>query len=320
LDVFWIRAISQTGIYVTFFAYLIWTARRGPRVWVPFVGTLLYALIFEHFNMLRYAHAVGGYNYNPCSWLFLWGDVPLYIPLAWAFIVSTSQALTDRLGLREWSRPYCDALLALLIDLSLDVVAIRLNFWYWRGVGRDDAFFGVPADNFLGWLLVTFTFSLLTRRLWRSTVTERAPLLRRALLQWVVVPPTAYILYLAIERGVHLADALFHATTLRAELGILGGVIACFLAAVVVGSRAGAGDSDSPTADCFNINDAPIKTSHVPPGWRSLAEHGPRHIFHIFGLIGLMYVPIAARTPALWLITATVWTVEWAITWRIGRR
>ena len=62
MDIFWIRVLSQTGIYATFALYLLVSLRRGPREWIPLVGTVVYAVVFEHFNMLRYAHVRGGYS------------------------------------------------------------------------------------------------------------------------------------------------------------------------------------------------------------------------------------------------------------------
>lgn len=315
MDVFWIRTVSQMGIYVTFALSLFWRTRQGAR-WVPYLGMVGYALIFEHFNMLRYAHVQGGYHYHAASWLFL-GDVPLYIPLAWAFIVSTSFALTDRLKLRPSARPFCDALLALLIDLSMDAVAIRLNFWVWHGVGLRDAFFGVPADNFLGWLLVTFTYSFLTRFLWRKEVEERAVLFRRIAAQWLLVPVAAYLLYLGLEAVVHSAYWLFHVYTLRGQLFVLAGVLVLFLIA------AARPDSPSP----FPVSAANVGTRTVEPSRKGteglgheLALHLPRHSFHLFAFIGLFCLPASRRSLALWGLAIIVWVIEAAVVWRARRR
>lgn len=311
MDVFWIRVVSQLGIYGVFTLYLLWTVRRGPSCWAPFLGTVLYAIVFEHFNMLRYAHVVGGYHYHPRSWLFLWGDVPLYIPLAWAFVVSTSQSLSDRIVREAWRKPFSDALQALLLDLSLDIVAIRLGFWTWRGIRWSDAFFGVPADNFLGWLLVTFTFTALTRRLWKSALRDRADLALRSAIQFVIVPIAAYLLYLGLEGIVHSLYYLVHASSQRGQLAVLAGVLLLFvLIAYTRNRRIGrpqtAGRPSPPSVPAPEMHSGEDRLDR----W---ALHGPRQVFHLFGIIGLICIPAARWHPALLTITLVVWAIEAAL-------
>jgi hypothetical protein len=314
MDIYWIRVLSQIGIYATFALYLIVSLRRGPREWIPLVGTILYAVVFEHFNMLRYAHVRGGYTYHPASWLFVWNDVPLYIPLAWAFIVATSRALTDEIVTRKWARPFCDALLALLIDLSLDVIAIRLGFWTWRGIGWNEGFFGVPADNFLGWLLVTFTFCALTRLLWqRPNPSSPREVWGLFAAQMLIVPLCAYGLYLAIEAVVHGGYALLHAHTLQQQLGVLALVLLVFLVAAIAGSQA------QERWQQKGPSSLPSNSRLLPSSWQHAELHGPRHIFHIFALIGFFCLPIAARSAPLLLLTFTVWLLELLIAWRVSR-
>lgn len=286
---------AQTGIYAVFLSYALWAWRRGPHRWVPLGGAVLYAIGFEHGNMARYAHTPGGYHYHPASWLMILGDVPLYIPLAWGFILSTSMRITEQLGIRPGARPFCDALLALLIDLSLDAVAIRLQFWYWHGIPLHDAFFGVPADNFLGWLLVSFTFSIGTRSLW-DRPPARTGLWQAILIQWILIPPLAYALYLLLEWPVHQVYRMVHADTWREQLVVVWCVILLFLLATGIGtprvSRRTA--SERSPADLLSL-------------------HLPRHAFHIFGCVGLLCLPPALRPPELWALTGGIWLLECAV-------
>jgi uncharacterized membrane protein len=302
MDTPWIQIVSQSGVYAAFLLYLIWAWRRGAAEWAPVLSACVYAVLFEHWNMLRYARVQGGYHYHTDSWLWICGDVPLYIPLAWSMILATSRALTDHLGLRRWARPFCDALLALLIDLSMDAVAIRLKFWYWHGVGWNDAFFGVPADNFVGWLLVSFTFSALTRWLWSGSVEDRWKIAA----QIGVIPLVAYVSYLGLEAIVHVQYHLFHAESLRGQLFVLTGTVVLFAGVVFVGARwpgVVAGDKTRAARDHLP---APIDAP-------AAVVHGPRHIFHLFGLIGLFCLPAGVRVPGLWILAGAVWLAEWTI-------
>lgn len=250
--------------------------------------------------MLRYANTAGGYHYHPQSWFMVLGDVPLYIPLAWGFIISTSMRLTDQLGIKAWARPFADALLALLIDASLDAVAIRLKFWYWHGVSLDDAFFGVPADNFLGWLLVTFTFSLLTRGLWGKNLFA-VPL--QIVVQGLLLPPVAYLLYLLLEWPVHGVYTIARAESQRAQLVVLTGVLLLFAALFCAGITGSAerAEDNIPPADRFSL-------------------HTPRHAFHLFGVIGLMCLSPALRSAGLWLLSVGVWISESSIAYLAHRQ
>jgi len=58
--------------------------------------------------------------------------------------------------------PIADAVWAILLDLALDAVAIRLGLWTWT-IRLDQGWFGVPWGNFFAWLFVAFWFSFFTR-------------------------------------------------------------------------------------------------------------------------------------------------------------
>ena len=279
------------------------------------MGGVLFAIIFEHLNVVRFAHVRGGYSYHPASWFQIAGDTPLYVPLAWGYILATSRTLTDRLRLKRWARPFCDALLTLLIDASLDVVAIRLHFWSWRGIGRREGFFGVPADNFLGWLLVSFSFSTLVRELdsplfTRSLmkIAQQSPRVRTALclaFHWVLLPPIAFALYLGLERSVGLCYRLFHANTLQQQLLVLLAYICVFLGVVVMGA--------SRKSEHRRSDISPEMLQETPEF--AQATNLSRLSFHLFGVFGLLYLTIAGARPEweLWLVSGAAWGLEWGV-------
>jgi hypothetical protein len=97
--------------------------------------------------------------------------------------------ITDALGVRRRYAPVVDSVLAILLDLAFDAVAIRMGLWTWRDVGLGDGWFGVPAGNFYSWLFVTVAFSAVTR--WVRDVA-----LRRPNLDWLqlLVPAPAFVL------------------------------------------------------------------------------------------------------------------------------
>ena len=94
---------------------------------------------------------------------YIYGDflltvmgAPVSIALGWGVIIYTSMVTAERLGVARKIRPYLVALLALNIDLSMDIIAIREGFWSWSLNGY---WYGVPAGNLVGWFIVAFSFS-----------------------------------------------------------------------------------------------------------------------------------------------------------------
>ena len=91
------------------------------------------------------------------------------IALAWAIIIGTSMKITDFSNVSRNSKPFLDTLLALTIDLSMDVIAIRIDagLWNWKiklsNTINYDSFIGVRYGNFIGWYFIVLIFSYLIR-------------------------------------------------------------------------------------------------------------------------------------------------------------
>ena len=103
----------------------------------------------------------GTYHYEPVTWWWV-GHVPLYIPLLWATILHSSIALSNRTGLPRWARPFLDGLFAVLIDLAIDAIAIRVGLWHWN-IPLTEGWFGVPAGNLCAWMWVAAWYGGITR-------------------------------------------------------------------------------------------------------------------------------------------------------------
>ena len=132
----------------------------GVAVGLELLVFVLYGLTFESI-----AVAAGFYTYAPFAFR-IW-HAPLVIGVGWAIIGYAVMGFSDSLNLPQWAKPFLDALLALLIDLGMDVVAIRdvynfsgetLGMWNW-GVPLNEMWFGVPYANFMAWWLVIFIMS-----------------------------------------------------------------------------------------------------------------------------------------------------------------
>jgi len=166
----------QIGVVITFgvAAARAWRHSR-PRL-VELITAFLFGLLLEQGDIFLF----GTYRYNE-NWILL-GDVAVAIALAWAMIIVGAMNISDALGLPDattviWTSesfgtlrwlvrglpaPLADAVWAILLDLALDAVAIRLGLWTWT-IRLNQGWFGVPWGNFFAWLFVAFWFSFFTR-------------------------------------------------------------------------------------------------------------------------------------------------------------
>jgi len=149
----------------------------------------------------------GSYAYNQGFFIKL-GSVRLAIALAWAMIITSSMFMSDRLGIPPRVAPFADAVFAILLDLSLDAIAIRQGLWHWN-IPLNAGFFGVPAGNYYGWLFVAFGFSAWTRWVRARRRAQSASLW----LQFLVPVPAYLTLLLALVPFIVLQQQFFGGPT-----------------------------------------------------------------------------------------------------------
>jgi Carotenoid biosynthesis protein len=176
--------LGATAFFVVA-AYL--ALRRGRLPFLELISAAGFGLLLEEGDQLIFET----YEYSP-DFILAVDRAPIVIGLTWALIIAGAMRITDALGVRRRYAPFVDSVLALMLDLAFDAVAIRMGLWTWRGVAFTDGWFGVPAGNFYSWLFVTLGFSLLTRWL-------RDEARRRAALDWLqlLVPIPSFLLLLA---------------------------------------------------------------------------------------------------------------------------
>jgi hypothetical protein len=172
-------------------AFFVWAAlaslRRGRLPFFELVSAAVFGILLEEGDQLIFE------SYHYSSHFVLTVDrAPIVIGLTWALIIAGAMRITDALGVRRRYAPFVDTVLAIMLDLAFDAIAIRVGLWTWRGIGSTEGWFGVPAGNFYAWLWVTLAFSLVTR--WLREVAARRP--SRAWLQ-LLMPIPAYVILLA---------------------------------------------------------------------------------------------------------------------------
>ncbi|MFH1064524.1 MAG: carotenoid biosynthesis protein [Candidatus Woesearchaeota archaeon] len=223
--------LVELAMVILFILVLVDAARhfKTNRKKMLLLGlAFVYALIFENFNIILSKGSVGGYFYNPEFLLYVW-HMPLFVAAAWAALIYTAMHISDVLELKTLTRPFMDAFLVLNIDLTLDVVASRQKLWTWVGFTDLDGWFGIPADNFIGWLFVVFMFSFLFRYFSRSedamvNMTTRTE-------YYILLPAFAYLAMLVLFSIVNFVEEIFHLTRSE-ELFLLWGMVILFAAMI----------------------------------------------------------------------------------------
>lgn len=125
------------------------------------ISAVFFGLLLEIVN-IYFAQA---YFYHQDFLLQIYG-VPLVIACGWALIIYAVMRLSDQYAIPWKFKPFIDALTVLFLDLVIDPVASGLSFWQWR-IPSTQEWFGVPYENFFGWMMVVLVFSFIMRWLRR---------------------------------------------------------------------------------------------------------------------------------------------------------
>lgn len=117
---------------------------------------LLVGIIFGVLLELATIRQLHAYSYGNFPTMIL--DVPLCMGISWGSILYSVMEFSDASYLPWLARSILDGLLALNIDLAMEIIAIRLSTWNW-GRGLNFQYFGIPYANFWAWFWVISSFS-----------------------------------------------------------------------------------------------------------------------------------------------------------------
>ena len=167
--------------------------REGAADFATMVVAMGFGFAIELFFVTQYA----GYSYGDFLFDFpvMGHYVPLWVAAGWGTIIYIAMKASDRMGLPWATRPALDGLLALSLDLTLDPVAEALGWWSWSRAGQA---WGVPFDNFIGWMLIVSSFSFFTRAGYRA-------LAKHGLWKDILVPVVALVPSVLAVAGAQIA-------------------------------------------------------------------------------------------------------------------
>ncbi len=277
-------ALIEVMMVVLFISALRFAWRSGgTRALLELLSAVPYGLLLEQGDITIF----GSYAYSQLFFIKL-GAVPVAIALAWALIITSCMYISDALRIPARVAPLTDAILAIILDLSFDAIAIRQGLWHWN-IPLDSGYFGVPAGNFYAWLFVAFAFSAWTRFV-------RYRMRRRPGMSWIqlLVPIPAYLtLLIALVPYRVLKQLLFPAD---------GAGLPLFLAAL---------------AAFLLIGGLPLlrRQRVLPRPWQMPLV--PRSAMHIYFLAAGMFQGIFRQVPFLLVMSLVMLAVE---TWLTGYR
>jgi len=274
-----------------FFALAAWLAlRRGRMPFLELASAAMFGLLLEEGDQLIF----GTYEYAP-GFVLAIDRAPLVIGLTWAVIIAGAMRITDALGVRRRWAPFSDSVLAIMLDLAFDAIAIRIGLWTWRDhvtgtpLSAEAAWFGVPAGNFYAWLFVTWAFSFLSR--WLRDASAGRPAL-----EWLqlAIPFPAFVTLLVSLVPFTVLQPVVDPTP--------GGGMLLFLItlAAFVGAAAWGvfgPDRGTPDGSATAILDLRL-------------AFGTRVAIHLFFLAALLVLGVATTEPILLLVALVLLAAE----------
>jgi hypothetical protein len=122
--------IFEFSMYILFVLCLLHAIKQGIGYASYLIAGVLFGLLLEYINVISDM----GYVYG--KFIVMFGkppqDIPLCIGIGWGIIIYTARLFTDTFKLPLWASACLDTLLALSIDISMDIVAYRLHMWTWN--------------------------------------------------------------------------------------------------------------------------------------------------------------------------------------------
>lgn len=170
----------------------------GVRLWLAFMLPAVFISLSSELLGTSTGFPFGDYSYLSGLGYKIGGLVPFTIPLSW-FYLGLSSYLLARFGLANlaarrsaglgWLGHIGAVVIGALLLTSWDFVLdpamsqTALPFWYWHQPG---AFFGMPYQNFVGWMGTGIVFMTVAALLWgKQTPTLKAAQLNLPLIVYL---------------------------------------------------------------------------------------------------------------------------------------
>ncbi|CAN5438020.1 hypothetical protein BH23BAC1_BH23BAC1_10880 [soil metagenome] len=95
----------------------------------------------------------GNYQYGRALGLKIW-ETPLIIGLNWLLLIYTTGFICSKLNKNIFLKAISATILMLLLDILIEPVAIKLDFWKWGSTT-------IPLQNYVAWGIVSFSLLIM---------------------------------------------------------------------------------------------------------------------------------------------------------------
>ncbi len=198
--------LFEFGAILSFFLIL----RReygNKRLFETLILAFAYGLLLEIIN----THLSRSYSYNN-NFIFQIYGIPFAIAAGWGIVYYATRIAAEFYRFEWYQAPFFMAFIAVIFDLILDPIAVRLQFWFWR-IPADQEWFGVPYDNLIGWMAVVWTFAFLINLSEQYSLKEK----KSKIIKYAAVVISPILLFLQITIFV-IASAVFSGRFALAEI------------------------------------------------------------------------------------------------------
>lgn len=154
-----------SALFVVIFA---WPCYRAVVRWLGWRDGVRLLVVLGVFGLLLESAAVvtgwpyGRFVYGDKIGVLLFGIVPWTVPFAWTPLLCAAITQARRWTDTPWKGICISGVLLTVVDIVLDPPAVAQGFWRYQVPG---AFYGVPAQNFAGWLLTSSVAAALVWKL-----------------------------------------------------------------------------------------------------------------------------------------------------------
>ncbi|WP_378185877.1 carotenoid biosynthesis protein [Aquimarina sp. W85] len=154
----WFLPLTPLNLIISFVFILIHHEMRGGlflALLIPFILGMVSELAGVNFGLI-----FGNYSYGENLGAKLYG-VPWIIGVNWATLTYCTAAIARQITQRLPLAALIGSLLMVLLDLVIEQVAPRFDFWEFnQGI--------VPLQNYVGWLVVAFLAHILFQKTIKS--------------------------------------------------------------------------------------------------------------------------------------------------------
>ncbi len=154
---------------------LLITHRRWNRFFVAFMLTIMIAGYVVEVLGVETGWVFGEYAYGETLGYKVF-NVPLLIGVNWFVLVYSSGMISNLMKVHWFFRAVIGATLMVLLDVSLEPVAVAYDFWSWGN-------HVIPVRNYIAWFMTSLIFQMVFQSLKLKKINRFAIIL--FITQWI---------------------------------------------------------------------------------------------------------------------------------------